>query len=412
MLKKVLSFVIIISLLSTSAFAINIESESAYLLDYDTENVLYAKNADKMMTPASLTKIMTLYIIYEKMAEGNFTKDTSVPISENAATLSNQSDATNILLFSGDTITIDELIKAMTTVSACACATVISEFISGSEGSFALLMNETAKSLGINAYFTDASGLSDYNLISASSLAKLVKIFIEKYPDILNYTKSPYVNIKGKTYKTTNLLISKERGYFLPDVDGFKTGTTSLAGKCLVSTAIKNGQRLIAVNMKGETNNSRYHDAKELLGHGFWWFSHLNTSIFTTDIRTYINGAEIPCYYFLGKDPSLMMISENLNYYGFFTTYDHENNVLYINEGSSNPPNPLPSGVKVSGEKVFDVYKKDTPKVLLKKGENIIELTKVISIKGQCLISVGEFGRLYSHLWDNEKRSVIITTKN
>lgn len=412
MRKRILILLLIVSLLlPLNIRAFDVSGKGVCTMDFESGEFIYEKNSDAPMTPASLTKIMTLYIVFEKMAEGAFSKDTAIVISENAAKLSRDSEATNIVLEAGEEIRLETLIDAMVIVSACASCTAVAEYISGSEENFALLMNETASSLGLNAYFTDASGLSDYNLITPRSMAILVREFITKYPDILNYTQKSKVWIKGKEYKNTNQFLDIQSKNYYGGVDGFKTGTTTLAGKCLVSTAVKNGTRVISVLMKAKTNALRYSDSKVLLDSAFERISYLNSNLFSTDIKAYIDGEEIPCCYSLGRKKALCITAENLNFYGFDTQYDSENSTLYIYENDSKEIAPV-SAEKMSAPSLpmYKIYEQPLLKIILVKEGQQHCLETVFSLNGQCCISFDEFGKFFSYSWDTDMRTANLTT--
>ena len=409
--RALILFLIITLLLSPCAQAFNISATGACTMDFESGEFLYEKSSDMSLTPASLTKIMTLYIVFEKIAEGELSKDTPIVISENVARLSRDREATNIVLNEGEAVTLDTLIDAMVIVSACASCTAVAEHISGSEESFALLMNETAAKLGISAYFTDASGLSDYNLITPKSMAILVREFITKYPDILNYTKKNKVWIKGKEYKNTNQLLDIESKNYYSGTDGFKTGTTSLAGKCLVSTAQKDGERIISVLMKAGTNSERYSESKALLDSAFDRVRYLNSNLFSTDIRAYIDGEEIPCSYSLGRKKTLCITAENLNFYGFDTYYDAVNSTLYIYENELKEISPMACEKDAKpSEPIYKIYDQPSLKVVLIKdgAQNILET--VFSLNGQCCISLDELGKYFNYSWNTDKRIAVLNT--
>ena len=212
--KRILSLVLVFMMLfAVSANALELNAGGACSINFETGEVYFEKNADVLMTPASLTKIMTLYIVFEKMAAGEFTEETLIPISSYAASISRGGDATNIPLTAGYSLPMGSLIDAMTIVSACACCTVVAEYISGSEETFAALMTKTAHDMGIEAYFYDASGLSDDNLISPKGVAQLMRNFIAKYPEILKYTSKTQAVINGKKYDSAekNRLLLRRR---------------------------------------------------------------------------------------------------------------------------------------------------------------------------------------------------------
>ena len=393
-----------------ASFALDISAEGACVLDFETSEFIYEKNADALLVPASLTKVMTLFLIFEGLERNDYTLDTKLPVSMNAAILSKNTEATNVRFNANDSYSIDELINMIVSVSACAACTVVAEYISGSEAEFAALMTKRAGELGLTAYFEDASGLSDNNYVTPRTMALLVNLFIKKYPQILNYTSKPQMTLRGKTYDNTNFLLPGKK-FFYRGVDGFKTGSTSLAGKCLVATAEHGGSRIITVNMKSKNNDLRYHDATKLLNHGFNHIDFYNSSVFSTDIKTFINGLEIPCYYFLGYKKALLIAAEVLNGYGFYTEYNSESQTLYIHESPEKSFSQMPVKSFPPGQKLFSIYKEFTPSVVLIKGGVQHKLSTVYSLNGQCLIDVDELKIYYPYTWNDSLRTASIQTQ-
>lgn len=404
--KRILAFTLIFVLVfSAAASALELNSQGAISMNCKTGEIYFEKNADSLMTPASLTKIMTLYILFEKMSEGAFSLDTLIPVSENAAMLSRRGDATNIPLTAGESITVRELIEAIEVVSACACSTVIAEYISGSEEEFSCLMNEKAEKMGIDAHFYDASGLSDDNLISPKGIAEIIRAFIEKYPEILTYTSKTSVVIKGKKYDATNRLLPiKNTEYYYPGADGFKTGTTTRAGKCLAATSLRDGKRVITVAMKADSNYYRYTDSIKLLDDAFHNALYFGGNMFSTDIKAYINGMQIPCCYKMFEGQELCIIAEQLNYYGFDTHYDAETHFLYIAENEKKEISPVLCEKEEAGEVKYQVYEHPELKAFLVKSGEVIPLNTAVSIGGQCVISFDELGSYYEKNWDSDLR--------
>ena len=410
MLKKRIGcfFLIFILCFSVSANAVSVNSKGALCINADTGEVYFEKNADTLMTPASLTKAMTLYIIFEKMAAGELTEDTPIPISANAAKLSRSGDASNIPLTSGSYVPARSLIEAIVTASACACCTVFAEYFSGNETAFAALMTQKAQDMGITAYFYDASGLSDKNLISPRGLATLVRTFINTYPEILTYTSKPSITFNGKKYNSTNLLLATANTqYSYPGVDGFKTGSTSKAGKCLVSTATRGSSRIVCVVMKASSNHYRYTDSRTLLDDAIYRIDYFENHLFSTDIRAYIDDKEIPCIYKYFGASGVMVLTEDLDFYGFNITFDETANALYITE------NPDKEAVSVESTKAptWEIERKilgNTAKVYFVKDDVSTELTNVVYTDRGFAVGFGELSSFFEKTWDNNTRSAYL----
>ena len=249
------------------AAGLPIQAASAVVMDYQTGEILYAKDPDTARVPASMTKVMTSYIMYEEMAQGNLQKKTDlVTISPTVSRISRDASYPQLVpLVSGAQYTIEELLNLIMIPSASASCIAIAEHISGSEQAFVARMNQTAKSLGLNARYTNCHG-ARINYISARSMAVLIRLFIQQYPDILTYTNKSSYNFRGRTYHNTNRLLSS-----MPyaGADGFKTGTISAAGYCVATTASRNNRRMISIVMKSTSTSQRFVDSKILLDYGF-----------------------------------------------------------------------------------------------------------------------------------------------
>ncbi len=409
MKTKIISAVLTLTvLLSITAGAVGITGDGACTMDFESGRVIYEKNADKPLVPASLTKIMTLYVVYEKISDGTLSKDTVVTISPGAARKSQNPEGSNIPLYAGQQMTVDSLINAIVIPSACACASAIAEHISGSEEAFAFLMNQTAAKLGMSVYFTDASGLSDYNRVTPRSFAILVRSFIANYPDILNYTKKTSVTINGHTYKSTNKFININDPYYYSIVDGFKTGTSTMAGSNLIATAQRNGSRIINVVMKANGNAGRYSDSRSLLDYGFGKIEYFTMNMFSTDIRSFIYGNEIPCYYYPGRETALCIVAENLANYGFDVDYDYALSTLYISPNPQKHPTPIHIEKNTPWTPLHRVYYQPWLKVVLIKDNLEYRLNTVHSLNGQCCISIDELGSFFDYSWDDMTRCAYI----
>lgn len=262
----VLAAVLVLGTVPAQAAEPEIVAEAAVVMDYDTGEVVYAKDADTMRVPASMTKVMTAYIIFEELEAGRLTLDTQVEISEKNAELSRDpSYPAMVPLPAGETVSVDTLLKLILLPSASASCIVMAEYIAGTEEAFVQRMNETARRLGLTAAYENCHGAFPHN-ITARSQAQLVRAFIQRYPQVLDYTSLTQVEFGGKTYTNTNYMLTK---YLYEGCDGFKTGTIPEAGYCLAATAERSGRRLIAVVMKSSSDFQRFADASALLDYGF-----------------------------------------------------------------------------------------------------------------------------------------------
>ena len=246
----------------------DIHAESAIVMDYDTGETIYEKKADELMVPASMTKIMTAYLIFEELEAGRLTLDTMVPISrENAQKPRDPDIPAMVPLTAGEEVSVDTLLKLILLPSASASCIVMAEYISGSEEAFVARMNETARRLGMVGEYENCHGAFPHYL-TARSVAILIREFIDRFPQILAYTSLPSVEFDGRTYTNTNKLLSD---YRYEGCDGFKTGTIPEAGYCLSATALRDGRRIITVIMKSDNDAHRHTDTAALLDYGFAW---------------------------------------------------------------------------------------------------------------------------------------------
>lgn len=413
-IKRIVSVLILICILSMplSALALDINASSACVLDYQSGEVLYSKNADVVRAPASLTKVMTLFMLYEGLERGDFTKETMIPISPAVAAASRAWDASNVPLDSNSQYSIEELIEAIVAPSACAASTAFAEFVSGSEEAFAALMTKRAYELGLNLYFEDASGLSDNNTATAASLAELTRLFLSKYPDILNYSAKPYIDFRGERFENTNYMTDPESQYYFPGVDGLKTGSTSLAGKCLIATASDPYSRVISVNMNSKNADYRFSDAATLLRYGLGIALEKNTSVYSTDIKTLIDGKEIECCYFLGSRPALLITAEHLSNYGFDVYYDAKTSTVHLRENTGKAFIPQIMKPKdASGKKLYQLYTESVPSVILHKDGKSFPFKTVYSLNGACLIDVDELAQYYHYTWIGAERTASLSVR-
>lgn len=250
---------------------LDIKAKSVVLMEPKTGKVLYEKNSGERVAPASITKIMTLLLVMEAIESKKINLQTEVVTSEHAASMG----GSQIWLEFGETMTVDEMLRASVIASANDATVALAELIAGSEESFVTLMNEKAKELGmkgtvfVNACGLDAEGhyTTAYDVaIMSSALIKheLIKKYSTVWMDALRDGKSELVN--------TNKLVRYYKG-----ATGLKTGTTSAAGCCVAASAKRDGLELVAVVMKGENSNERFAGAKKLLDYGFanWEFTTL-----------------------------------------------------------------------------------------------------------------------------------------
>lgn len=236
---------------------------SAILMEQSTGKVLYEMNADTQMPPASITKIMTMLLLMERLDSGEISLTDTVTAQEHACSMG----GSQIWLEPGEQMTVDELLRATAIQSANDAAVALAEHIGGSEDGFVIMMNEKAAALGMNnTVFKNASGLDEEgHLTTARDIALMSKALLS-YPKIIEYSTVWMDTLRnGETGLTnTNKLIKSYKG-----ITGLKTGTTDGAGSCLSATAERDGMGLIAVVMGCPTSDERFSSARALLDYGF-----------------------------------------------------------------------------------------------------------------------------------------------
>ena len=250
-----------------TAEAANIRAAAAIVIDFDHGEIIFEQDIHTARPPASMTKIMTAFIVYEEIAAGNLTMDTMVTISQNAARVSGgrEYQGMRFPLQAGSSHSIDTLLHLIMLPSSNGACVALAEHISGSEEAFVDLMNETAASLGLWSDFRNSHGAVLHHT-NAYSVGWLVYTFIQRHPDILRITSTANMTFNNNSVNNTNLLL---RTRPFAGADGFKTGTTIEAGWNLASTAVRDGRRIIVVTMNSPSNEWRYNDAHALLEFGF-----------------------------------------------------------------------------------------------------------------------------------------------
>ncbi|MBL1376694.1 D-alanyl-D-alanine carboxypeptidase [Zobellella iuensis] len=235
---------------------------ASIVLDADSGEVLHASNADASRYPASLTKMMTLYMLFEAMDKGLMTLDTAMPVSAHAAAM----PQTNISLKAGDRLKVRDAIPALIVRSANDVAAVVAEALGGTESGFGRMMTEKAKAMKMTSTtFRNASGLPDAAQTStARDLAILSVRLMKDYPQYYHYFATQSFTYKGRTYNSHNRMV---RNY--PGVDGMKTGFIRASGFNVATSAVKGERRLIGVVMGGQTAQSRDAHMASLLDRGF-----------------------------------------------------------------------------------------------------------------------------------------------
>jgi D-alanyl-D-alanine carboxypeptidase (penicillin-binding protein 5/6) len=259
-----------ISLLSLSALAQSVPppalaANAWVLVDHATGQVLAGKDPDARIEPASLTKLMTAYLTFAALKAGTLSPDQQVPVSERAWRM----EGSRMFIEPNKPVTVDELIRGVIVQSGNDACVALAETIAGSEEAFAALMNREAQRLGMtNTNFTNSSGLPDPQLYTtAGDLARLAAAIIRDFPEYYSL-----YSLKEFTYNNIKQPNRNRLLYMDPTVDGMKTGHTSSAGYCLVSTAQRGQRRLISVVLGAASDTVRAQESLKLLNFGFQFF--------------------------------------------------------------------------------------------------------------------------------------------
>ncbi len=250
-MKRIIANKICLIFLIITSFSIDVlAKKAAIVVDFQTNEVLFEKNADTRNFPASLTKIMTLYIIFDYINKGKLDYDDEMLVSSTAASRS----PSKLYLEQGSTIKVKDAINALIVKSANDVATVVSEKISGSEREFAKLMTKYARELGMNSTtFKNASGLPNRaQLTTARDIYKLSYALINNFPEEYKLFSQTSFKWKGKVYKSHNKLMLNYDG-----ADGIKTGYTQASGFQLAFSAVRKNKRVIGVYFGGDTGKQR-----------------------------------------------------------------------------------------------------------------------------------------------------------
>ena len=313
MKKKLFTLFLIFVAGIANAEEFKTKAKSAFLIDYDSGTEIFAKNADTLMPPSSMIKLMTLAVLFDEIKAGNITLDTRFPVGENADY--NRPEwypASKICLVAGQDISVRDLILGLIVLSGGDASVVVAEKLAGTEIAFTAMMEKKARSIGMEkSTFGNASGLPDVNnMMTSRELAILAKHLIADYPDLypmfatkrfeFNEHKTEWCKEWGNTHTVNyNKLLFNMRG-----ADGLKTGHTSDGGYGLVASAKVGGRRLIGVinGFNGKGHDALAAEMKKLLEYGYA----------TTNNKTFFNAGdtvtEIPVWY--GKKSTVIATVE------------------------------------------------------------------------------------------------------
>ncbi|MGR8979768.1 MAG: D-alanyl-D-alanine carboxypeptidase family protein [Gammaproteobacteria bacterium] len=242
-----------------------VEAESYILQDFHTGKVLAENNADAKLSPASLTKIMTVYVVFRELDNDHLKLDDLATISKKAWSTS----GSRMFIEVNDQVTIEDLLKGVIIQSGNDASVALAEHVAGNETTFADMMNQHAQRLGMNnTHFVNSDGLpAENHYTSARDLAILTTALIKEFPDYYRWFSQKEFTYNKIVQHNRNLLLGRD-----PSVDGVKTGHTEEAGYCLVASALRDDMRLISAVMKAKSANARARENQNLLNYGFRFF--------------------------------------------------------------------------------------------------------------------------------------------
>ena len=287
------------------AQALEIPAKSAVLMDAATGTVLFEQNAHEKLPPASVTKVMTMLLIMEAIADGRTGWNDTVTTSEAAAA----KGGSQVYLKVGETMTVTDMLKSIAVSSANDCACAMAEHIAGSEEAFVELMNQRAVELGMgDTFFVNCTGLDDgsnaeNHLTSAYDIALMSRQLLTKHPKIKEFTTIWMDTIRNGAFglSNTNKLVR-----FYTGATGLKTGFTANAGYCLSASAQRDGMELIAVVMGAETSQDRFASCKQLLDYGFSNFALVTPEVQSGEVAVQLgNSATVQAA--PAEDPRLLI---------------------------------------------------------------------------------------------------------
>ena len=240
-------------------------AKSFIIQDYGSGNILAEKNSDVSVEPASITKLMTAYTIFNELQSGNIALTDIVTISEKAW----RTPGSRMFVEVGKQVAVEDLLQGMIVQSGNDATVALAEYVAGSEDSFAALMNKHAEEIGLTgSHFMNSTGLPDDNhYMTARDIAQLSTLLIKNYPEYYNWYSQKEYTFNDITQHNRNKLLWRD-----DSVDGLKTGHTDSAGWCLVTSAEKEGMRLITVVLGTNSDNARTDASQALLNYGFRFF--------------------------------------------------------------------------------------------------------------------------------------------
>lgn len=420
-----MTFITIQPLQAKAEEGLNIEAESAILVDAETGKILYAKNPDMTLPPASMTKMMTEYLVLEAIESGDISWDTTTQISDYPYGISANPNFSGVGLRQNVDYTVRALYEAMAINSDNATTIALAELIAGSEGEFVKLMNQKAEEIGLpeSEYkFVNTTGLENSslgenypegtdpdatNLLSARSSALLAYHLINDYPESLEISKIPQTEFDGHTIVNWNRMLPHEgnnfKQYFYKGIDGLKTGHTDLAGYSFTGTAERDGNRLITVIMKADSEDQRFKETAKLFEYGYTQFE--KEEIFPADYQ--LEGqTTIPVT--KGKQKTVEIATNNAFHVpvkdGQAENYSieyHFDEKLLNDEGELTAP--LEKGKKIGTAELVYHGENDFGYIIDETDQKVVDLVTIEAVEKSnwFMITLGAIGDFFANLFSS-----------
>lgn len=360
MKKKI--FILLLALITTSAHAdFSTRAKSAFLIDYESGAEIVAKNADELMPPSSMIKLMTLTVLFDEIKAGNLTMDDRLTVSENAD-YNNPLwyPASKICLVAGQTISVRDAILGLIVLSGGDASVVVAEKLAGSESAFTELMQKKARKIGMTqSTFGNASGLPNpNNLMTSRELAMLANYVITNHPDIYPLFATKRFEFKEhqtdwcREWGRTHTMNYNKLLFTMPGADGLKTGHTEDGGYGMVASAKIGGRRLIGVinGFRGDSHDALATEMKKLLNYGF---TNTTNKVF---YRAGDKIAKIPVWY--GRQPYVIATVEK----NFAITLPKSEGLTGIRV-LARYDDPIPAPVK-KGDKIGEIIAEKNGEVI------------------------------------------------
>lgn len=428
--KKVfVSFVtmtILITLFQSNAILVNaksfnIEAESAILVDANTGDILFAKNADLKLPPASMTKMMTEYLVLEAINEGKISWEDTTWISDYSYSISANTSFSGIGLKQNQDYTVRQLYEAMAIISDNAATIALTELVAGSESEFVKQMNAKGEELGLKDFeFVNSTGLPNAslgenypegtdpdgdNLISARSAALLAYHLINDYPEVLEFSSTIESELDDEPLENLNWMLpwnnTNFAQYYVEGVDGLKTGYTDVAGYCFTGTAIRNGQRLITVVMRTDSYGARFEETAKLLNYGYSEFAPVE--LFTTDHQQsdyetieVVKGKENQVGIELAESVTALIRTGEEDAYSLEYVLDEDK---LTEDGKLVAP--IEKGEKVGEAHLIHQDNEDYGNILSDQSYQVVDLITTTSVEKDnwFMLSMGAIGEFFSQLF-------------